>query len=93
MSSDGVRRNSSDRISRLEQQVESLKAVVRELADCLQEELCGVDERIARVADAQTELASAQQHQAKLIKRQEDRLRRGLQVMADALSALDHGNS
>lgn len=82
-------RRSDERIAKLEQQVDSLKAVVRELADCLQDELTQFDHKLAVLETTQQDTQKQQSAQGKQIKRQEERLRRGLQVMADALASLE----
>ena len=80
--------NAEQRIARLENQVEGLRKAVRELADALQEELTTVDGRLAAV-DARTEdVYKVQASQSRAIKKQEERLRKGLTVITDALAVL-----
>ena len=81
------------RIARLENQVEGLRKAVRELADALQEELTSLDARIALVDARAEEAAKAQVSQTRAIKKQEDRLRKGLGVISDALAVLTLSSS
>ena len=80
--------NHEHRIARLESQIDVLKKAVRELADALHEELTAVDGRMNATEVQMEECVKVQTTHARAIKRQEERLKRGLTVMADALSAL-----
>jgi hypothetical protein len=77
------------RISKLEMQVESLKKAVKQLADALQEELLSYDHRLSTIDSQTEEIARVQLTHAKVLKKQEERLKRGFAIMADALSALN----
>ena len=81
------------RVQRLESQVEALKKAVRELADALHEELTSVDTRIATLEGHTEEIGRGQASHARAIKKNEERLKRGLSVIADALSALTMSSS
>jgi len=81
------------RVYRLEAQVEALKKAVRELADALHEELTSVDSRIGALESHGEELERIQSSHTKAIKKNEERLKRGLNVIADALSALTMNSS
>lgn len=76
------------RIARLEGQVDALRRAVRELADALHEELTAAETRISNIEGNVEELAKSMSSTNKAVKRQEERLKRGLTVIADALSAL-----
>ena len=77
------------RISSLENQVDKLKAVVRKLADALQEELLSYENRLVIIEGKTEELSKLFTTQTRAIRKQEDRLKKGLSVVADALNALN----
>jgi len=81
------------RIARLESQVEGLRKAVRELADALQEELSAYDARISALDDKSEEIFRVQTSQARVLKKQDERLRKSLGIIADALSGLSGSGS
>ena len=76
------------RIMRLEAQVDSLKKAVRELADALHEELTSVDGRLNAIEQRDEEITRVQSSQGRAIKRQDEKLKRGMAIIAEALNSL-----
>ena len=79
------------RIARLETQVESLRDAVRALADVLSEHLAGdgIKDRVAGIEGRVEEMAQLQAAHGRVIRRQEERLKKALVIVAQALSASD----
>lgn len=80
--------NPYEKIAQLEGQVDRLKHVVHALASALEDHLSLYESQLPAIESRLEDLSKIQASQARAVKRQDDKLRKGLSIVSDALSTL-----
>ena len=80
--------NPYDKIAQLEDQVDRLKKVVHALASALEEHLAVYETQLPAVESRIEDISRIQASQARALRRQDEKLKKGLSIVSDALSTL-----